>query len=29
MHIWVLEKEKAKILIQAAQTDLLTVGNTI
>jgi len=24
-----LEKEKAKILVQAAQTDLLTVGNTI
>jgi len=25
----VLEKEKAKILVQAAQTDLLTVENTI
>jgi len=24
----VLEKEKAKILVQAAQTDLLTVGST-
>jgi len=29
VHIRVLEKEKAKIPVQTAQTDLLTIGNTI